>query len=410
MTTGSHTLPFFRDHHSHPYLYAATRSSPDLRGITDQAAALECLSACQAPLNMALGWNDACYDIRGPVFDAMAPLVVFNASLHGLILNAGARHVMQEKYPELIAHLDDPVWMEAHTASLLDLIVRICPVTPASLTAFYTDLADQGIWIADEMSLSGEAELACFDEAKLAGRTRFWVDPDTFSGLPAHRRAQVQGIKLFTDGSLGARTAALQEPFSLDNRGVLNFSDLLLESRISQAYAWDKAVAIHAIGDRALEQVVSVLEMVRETGRAYPETRVEHAQFINRDQATRLRRMGCRLCMQPNFSTDSEIYADRLSPAAARKNNPFRMLIDDIGYVPGRDLIFGSDGMPHGVETAVHAALFPPYPGQVLSIDELVAGYGIGDASPGKVTVTVDEAARRVSVTATLYPGSIHGK
>jgi len=60
------------------------------------------------------------------------------------------------------------------------------------------------------------------------------------------------------------------------------------------------------------------------------------------------------------------------------------MLIDEAGFVPGEDLIFGSDGMPHGAAAAVRQALSPPYPDrQALAIDELIAGEGkTGEPSP----------------------------
>ena len=78
---------------------------------------------------------------------------------------------------------------------------------------------------------------------------------------------------------------------------------------------------------------------------------------------------------KPNFSEDSVIYRDRLSERFLRANNPFRMLIDKVGFKPGADLLFGSDGMPHGIRFALSQALFPPYPGQKLTLSELVSGY-----------------------------------
>jgi hypothetical protein len=51
------------------------------------------------------------------------------------------------------------------------------------------------------------------------------------------------------------------------------------------------------------------------------------------------------------------------------------MLIDEVGFEPGDDLVFGSDGMPHGVDEAVRSALEPAHPGQRLSLEEIEAGY-----------------------------------
>jgi len=102
------------------------------------------------------------------------------------------------------------------------------------------------------------------------------------------------------------------------------------------------------------------------------------------------------LSMQPNFTSDSVDYADRLAPGDLEANNPFRMLLDEAGFSCGEDLVFGSDGMPHGVEYAFQWSLFPPYPGQRLSVEELVAGYGLPPEGPGRSTLMVDEERRQV--------------
>jgi predicted amidohydrolase YtcJ len=103
--------------------------------------------------------------------------------------------------------------------------------------------------------------------------------------------------------------------------------------------------------------------------------------------------------MQPNFSDDSVCYQDRLPPDNAARNNPFRLLIDTVGYVPGVDLFFGSDGMPHGVHEGLRQALFPDprFPGQRLTPDEFRAGYCLPDEQQGTIEVTTDETARTVT-------------
>ncbi|MCA9449289.1 MAG: hypothetical protein KC931_19375, partial [Candidatus Omnitrophica bacterium] len=100
----------------------------------------------------------------------------------------------------------------------------------------------------------------------------------------------------------------------------------------------------------------------------------------------------------PNFNSDSGWFSDRLSEEKRATNNPFRMLIDRVGFVPGKDLVFGSDGMPHGVEYAVQQSLFPEFPGQTLSLDEFVAGYCVADMRHGQIDLQIDEKNRTVSV------------
>ncbi len=102
--------------------------------------------------------------------------------------------------------------------------------------------------------------------------------------------------------------------------------------------------------------------------------------------------------MQPNFSHDSVHYSDRLSKKYAKKNNPFRMLIDEVGFVPGDDLIFSSDGMPYSVTLALESSLFPPFDSQKLSLKEFKEGYCLPDKKIGSIDLRIDEGKEKVRV------------
>ncbi|MEM7453170.1 MAG: hypothetical protein AAF456_02335 [Planctomycetota bacterium] len=113
--------------------------------------------------------------------------------------------------------------------------------------------------------------------------------------------------------------------------------------------------------------------------------------------AKRAKDLGLVLSMQPNFTSDSVCYSDRLDSGYLNANNPFRMLIDEAGFVPGADLIFGSDGMPHGIEYALQQVLFPPYPSQSVTLDEFMAAYCL-DADTGQVELEIDHDTRSVNM------------
>ena len=72
------------------------------------------------------------------------------------------------------------------------------------------------------------------------------------------------------------------------------------------------------------------------------------------------------------------------------------MLIDKAGFVPGEDLILGSDGMPQGAEAALQTALFPPFPQQRLTLDEFTAGYCMRDKSYGQIHLEIDENSVKI--------------
>jgi len=72
------------------------------------------------------------------------------------------------------------------------------------------------------------------------------------------------------------------------------------------------------------------------------------------------------------------------------------LFLKQIGFEPVRDLLFGSDGMPHGAAFALHQSLFPACPGQRLSLDEFIHGYCVEGFDHGYIEIEIDEKRRRV--------------
>ena len=211
----------------------------------------------------------------------------------------------------------------------------------------------------------------------------FWAGETVYAGLTPGERKKVRGVKLFTDGALGTRTAAVHGQYLSGESGFLLHGDEALREKMHGYMKEGVPLAIHAIGGRAVDQVVGSACSLRKEPGCSGQVRIEHAQFISPGTAFAARESGIVLCMQPNFSIDSIMYADRLSPAELAANNPFRMLIDRAGYVPGVDLLFGSDGMPHGMVTALESSLYPPYPDQQLTLNEFRSGYCMNDSGTG---------------------------
>lgn len=121
------------------------------------------------------------------------------------------------------------------------------------------------------------------------------------------RHVTYQGLKLFLDGSLGARTAALREDYSdcPGNRGTLNHS---LEEVIAILETCAKRgiqPQIHAIGDAAIDQAIEAIESVqKKTGSseiAGLPYRVNHVMICHPDQAKRLAALRVVGDIQPSF-------------------------------------------------------------------------------------------------------------
>jgi len=391
-------IPLLNDRHTHVSFYAALGAAADLSACTTLKAALAVLKKRRAPLLTARGWKDNYYDLPRAELDKLGPAVVCNVSLHSFRISGPALRKFSARFPELAAHIDDQAWVERNLNRIFELFTASGGA--GGIPAYMARLASLGIWAADDM-------LVCSDEAaellsrKYAGRATLWSEPECYEELGAAAKAAVGGLKIFTDGAIGARTAALTRNYKSGGKGLLLHSDAELAKIIRKAARLTNRLAIHAIGDAALEQAVSVLERLA-IPRKDLRVRIEHAQLITPAQARRAKKLGAGLCMQPNFSSDSVCYADRLPAWYLRRNNPFRMLIDEAGFVPGEDLVFGSDGMPHGARPALESSLFPPFPGQRLTLLEFAAGYCLPDMAHGWLDLRIDGNKKKVAVKVRL--------
>lgn len=121
--------------------------------------------------------------------------------------------------------------------------------------------------------------------------------------------------KIFLDGSLGAGTAALEEDYS-DNpgsRGVLVYDDSTLREIITIAEKYGIQLAVHAIGDRAAEQFLRVLEEVRGLKPGPIRHRIVHFQVTNISQIQRAKALDLAIEIQPVFlQTDMHWAESRL--------------------------------------------------------------------------------------------------
>lgn len=389
-------LPWIFDRHSHVCLYAALQGCPSLAGL-DRASALDLLRQLpEETLSLVVGWHSGQTPLTESDFADLPPALVVNYSLHGLRITPAARARMRDLDPELAMGCADPDWSERNLPRLLALYARTAKLDAAKLGAFMGAMERLGIGALEDMLLPGEEAWRVVQASPWASRLRFWVGPDVYGSLPVEAQHQAEGLKFFLDGSLGARTAALSRPYRGGGTGLLTYTDGALQEALAEVHPLGKALAVHAIGDRAIAQLLGVLERLDREGLGFSAVRIEHAQFITEAQARRARDLGLVLSMQPNFNSDSVDYADRLDAEHLATNNPFRMLIDRCGFRPGVDLILGSDGMPHGPAYALQWTRFPAFPGQALHLEELLSGYGTHPAAPGIHRVEVDEAARTV--------------
>jgi predicted amidohydrolase YtcJ len=149
----------------------------------------------------------------------------------------------------------------------------------------------------------------------------------------------LRGIKVYADGALGSRGAALLEPYSDDpgNRGLTITDRKELERVASAALKSGWQVAVHAIGDRANREVLDAYAAAGVTPAA--RFRIEHAQVVAPEDFARFGKMGVIASMQPTHATSDMPWAEaRLGPARARGAYAWRSMI-----VAGAHLAAGSD-------------------------------------------------------------------
>jgi predicted amidohydrolase YtcJ len=148
------------------------------------------------------------------------------------------------------------------------------------------------------------------------------------------------GGDLPTDGSIGARTAAVTIPFiGSDDRGTTYYADDELAGFFHDAHMAGLQAGVHAIGDRAIEQVLSAWERIyasldsrqRRHFRARRH-RVEHFEMPTSDQVERAAMLGLAVSVQPAFDrawgSPGGMYESRVGPERAAAMNPFRTMLD----------------------------------------------------------------------------------
>ncbi|MEL7656078.1 MAG: amidohydrolase family protein, partial [Bacillota bacterium] len=155
-------------------------------------------------------------------------------------------------------------------------------------------------------------------------------------------RYSIAGVKLISDGSLGARSAAFLEDYSdrRGHKGNYQYSDEELYQAMKLIYDNGYQVATHAIGDGTVNQVINVYEkLMKENPRTDPRLRIEHFQFSTLDDIKRIAELKILPAMQPTHATSEKTMAeDRIGKERMQGAYAWRKVID-----AGSIIIGGSD-------------------------------------------------------------------
>lgn len=349
-------LPGFNDVHAHSVWFGTTLMEADLSGVTsmdDIYRAIEAQATQQGAEDwvVAAGYNPVLLDGAVPDRDRLdaasggRPVWIKHASGHSGQASAAALSiagVSDRRVPTMeggVVVVDDAGRpsgvLEERAMKLVQEILLPYPL--ASLeralelaTAHYareglTSVTDAGVaggWIGH-----APGELAAYQAASDAGalRTRMQVMPvmDALGPIPGHddepsRRGfgagmrtgwgddwlQLGPVKVFTDGSILGRTAQMVDEYEgcPGYHGYLQDDPERMRARIIEAAAAGWSLALHAVGDAALDFALDAIEQAR---RVHPRgpvpDRVEHGVVVRPEQLQRLASLGVACVVQPTF-------------------------------------------------------------------------------------------------------------
>jgi predicted amidohydrolase YtcJ len=157
-------------------------------------------------------------------------------------------------------------------------------------------------------------------------------------------RLRVGPIKMFIDGSLIGRTAAVTEPFlddpRPDNLGLMMMPQEQFEDYVMQAHAAGYQIAVHAIGDRGIDWVLDAYEKaLTAMPRRDHRHRIEHCGICRPDILDRIQRLGVVPVSQPVFIIEyGDGFIRHLGPWRSQLTYPFRSFLER-----GIRLVFSSD-------------------------------------------------------------------
>ena len=193
------------------------------------------------------------------------------------------------------------------------------------------------------------------------------------------------GLKGFVDGSLGSGTAWMHDDF-VDEPGNAGFpltEPDALDALISDADAAGRRLAIHAIGDRAIDHLIASLRNAAGDDIVERRYRIEHFQHPTQDAIEAAAASGIIASVQPYHAIDDGRWLEaRIGLERARTTYAFRSILDAGGL-----LTFGSDWpvAPLSPLKGVHAAVTRQtidganpdgwQPGQKLTVEEALTAY-----------------------------------
>jgi predicted amidohydrolase YtcJ len=429
---GRRVLPAFQDAHFHLYDWAlgldrlslaGTRSLEDLRQLVAGKARI--LSS--GPWILGQGWDETHWDVtRTPTradLDDVAPhnpAALWRSDLHVLVSNSAALqaagiHANTPDPPGGVIDRDaagEPTGVLRERA--IDLMAALIPrlneeETVKAMHRGFPLLHRLGVTGVHDYRLmdgaDGPPAFRAYQRLRAGGELalRLWMhissahlDEAIALGLRSgfgDDWLRVGHVKMFTDGSQGAHTAWMLEPYEDTGGHGLPLRPMAeIEADVERANLAGLAAAVHAIGDRSVRELLAALERIaaRHTqlaAQAHVPNRIEHVQNVRPEDLPRLASLGVVASVQPIHLVDDLVTVEQTVGARGRFTYVFRDL-----WEAGVPLALGSDcpvANPNpwwGIQAAVTRQRRDGtpeggwYPAQRLTLAQAVWGFTMGPA------------------------------
>ncbi|MEB3851931.1 MAG: amidohydrolase [Desulfurococcales archaeon] len=333
-------LPGIVDAHLHLASLGVSLLGADLRGARDPWEVAERLGEARGPIAYGRGWDHESFrtERRYPTrkeLDAVVPdrpAVAVRVCGHVAVANTLALAMTRpwEAYPSLVDRERGILLEDAVGYTMERLLAGTSMRLPVEVAV--EALSSAGIAGVSSMSCT-PSEARALRNLEMMGilkvRVSCYPDARRLEEVAAEGRGRlwgVVGVKLYADGSLGARTAYLREPYSDDpgNRGLRLLNAREIAGMGREALSRGFRVAVHAIGDAALDEVIEAYETL---GGDCRYCRVEHASIAWPRQIGRLASMGVRVAVQPRFRVSDWWIERRLGPGRLAAAYPFASMV-----------------------------------------------------------------------------------
>ena len=228
------------------------------------------------------------------------------------------------------------------------------------LTEGVTGVHDAGIGIANAeiyMSMADDGELGMRVYAMTGGAGDVLDAIGTPINAYGNDRLEIASVKLYTDGALGSRGAAMIEPYSDDpeNRGLPFWTQDELNAMVEKANGMGFQVGIHAIGDLGNRMALDAFAKAQHGKPSPLRNRIEHSQIVTLEDIPRFAELGVIASMQATHATsDKNMAEDRVGPDRILGGYAWRRMLDaGVVLANGSDFPVELSNPFHGLYAAV---------------------------------------------------------